>query len=87
MLLALNNPTVHYFSLDIEGAELKVFFYTMVGNYINTMNSTFNLNFNVYQTLKQHGYIKAWKQREAVNFKYVSSITCKPGIWKKLVKD
>ncbi|XP_023327396.1 protein Star [Eurytemora carolleeae] len=24
MLLALNNPTVHYFSLDIEGAELKV---------------------------------------------------------------
>ena len=42
MLLALNNPTVHYFSLDIEGAELKVFFYTTVGNYINTMNSTFS---------------------------------------------
>jgi len=24
LLLALGNPTVHYFSLDIEGAELKV---------------------------------------------------------------
>ena len=24
LLLAVNNPTVHYFSLDIEGAELQV---------------------------------------------------------------
>ena len=24
LLLALNNPKVNYFSLDIEGAELKV---------------------------------------------------------------
>ena len=35
ILLALGNPTVHYFSLDIEGAELavlKVSLYSALGN-------------------------------------------------------
>ena len=29
---------------------------TVVGDYINTMKTTFDLNFDVYQAVKQHGY-------------------------------
>ena len=35
----------------------------------NTMKTTFNFNFDIYQAFKQHGYTKTGKQREAVNKK------------------
>ena len=43
----------------------------MAGNYINIMKTTFDLNFNLYQTFKQHRirYTKTYQQREAVNLK------------------
>ena len=30
---------------------------TVVGDYINTMKTTFDFNFDLYQAVKQHGYI------------------------------
>ena len=39
----------------------------MIGDNINIMNTTFALNFDIYQDFKQHGYTKTWKQRGAVN--------------------
>ena len=42
---------------------------TVVGDNINIMKTTFDLNFNFYQAIKQQGYTKIWKQREAVNLK------------------
>ena len=33
-------------------------YYTVVGNYINTMRTTFDFNFDLYQAFKQHGYTK-----------------------------
>ena len=50
---------------------------TLVGDNINIMKTTFELNFDFYQTFKQHGYTKIWKQREAVNLKSFTLITCK----------
>ena len=41
----------------------------MVGDYINIMKTTFDLNIDLYQAFKQHGYTKTWKQRETVNKK------------------
>ena len=55
---------------------------TVVGNNINIMKTTFELNFDFYQAFKQHGYRKIWKQREAVTL-----ITCKLVIRKKLVNN
>ena len=47
--------------------KLKTFAYlsftTVVGDYVNTMKTTFGFNFDLYQALKQHGY----KKREADN--------------------
>ena len=43
--------------------------YTVVGENINILKTTFDLNFYFYQPFKQHGYTKKWKQREAVNKK------------------
>ena len=40
---------------------------TVVGDNINIMKTTFELNFDLYQAFKQHGYTKTWKQREAVH--------------------
>ena len=40
---------------------------TVVGENINIMKTTFDLNFDFYQAFKQHGYTRKWKQREAVN--------------------
>jgi len=40
---------------------------TVVGDYIKIMKTTFNFNFDFHQGFKQHGYIKTWKHREAVN--------------------
>ena len=48
-----------------------------VGDYTNTMKTTFYCNFDLYQAFKQHGYTKTWKQREAVNWKSSSLIICK----------
>ena len=59
---------------------------TVVDDNINIMKTTFELNFDFYQTLKQHGYTKIWKQRKAVNLKSFTLITCKLVMRKKLVK-
>ena len=42
---------------------------TVVGDNINIMKTTFELNFDFFQAFKQHGYTKIWKQREAVDLK------------------
>ena len=36
-------------------------FATVVGDNINIMKTTFELNFDFYQAFKQHGYTKIWK--------------------------
>ena len=59
----------------------------MVGDNINIMKTTFELNFDLYQAFKQHGHTKIWKQREAVNFKSFTLITCKLVKRKKLVNN
>ena len=60
---------------------------TVVGDYINIMKTTFELNFNFYQAFKQQGYTKVWKQWEALNLKSFTLITCKLVIRKKLVNN
>ena len=42
---------------------------TLVGDYINTIKTTFDLKFDLYQAVKQHGDTKTLKSREAVNQK------------------
>ena len=59
----------------------------MVGDFINIMKTTFDFNFDFYHAFKQHGYTKTWKQKEAVNLKSFSFITCKLVIRKKLVNN
>ena len=49
------------------------------------MKTTFELNFDLYQAFKQHGYTKIWKQTKAVNSKSISLITCKLVIRKTLL--
>ena len=61
--------------------------YSLVGDNINTMKTTFELNFDFYQAFKQHGNTKIWKQRKAVNLKSFTLITCKLVIRKKLVNN
>ena len=51
------------------------------------MKTTFDLNFDLNQAIKQNGYTKTWKQKEAVNKKSFSLITCKLVIRKKLVNN
>ena len=50
---------------------------TVVGDNINIIKTTFELNFDFYQAFKQYGYTKIWKQREDVNLKSLTLITCK----------
>ena len=66
---------------------MYVCLYTVVADNINIMKTTFDfeLNFDFYQAFKQHKYTKIWKQREAVNLKSFTLITCKLVIRKKLV--
>ena len=45
------------------------------------------MNFDFYQAFKQYRYTKIWKQREAVNLKSFTLITCKLVILKKLVNN
>ena len=66
------------FNLCLSKNFFKVFsfdFTTVVGDNINIMKMTFELNFDFYQAFKQHGYTKIWKQREAVNLKSFTLIT------------
>ena len=59
--------------------------HTLVGDYINIIKTTLELNFYLYQAFAQHGlYTKTLKQREAVNYKSFSLITYKCVIGKKL---
>ena len=60
---------------------------TVVGDNINIMKTTFELNFNFYQAFKLQGYTKIWKQREAVNLKSFTLNTCKLVIRRKLVNN
>ena len=39
---------------------------SVVGDYINIKKTTFDFNFDLNQAFKQHGFLKTWKQREAV---------------------
>ena len=54
---------------------------------MNIIKTTFEFNFDLYQTFKQHGYTKTWKQRKAVNFKSFSLITCTLLIRNQLVNN
>ena len=58
-------------------AHLALILRTVVGDNINIMKTTFELNFDFYQAFKQHGYTKTKKQREDVNSKSFYLITCK----------
>ena len=40
---------------------------TVVGNYNNTMKTTFELNFDLNYAVKQHGYTKTWELTEVIN--------------------
>ena len=60
---------------------------TVVGDNINIMKTTFELNFDFYQAFKQHGHTQIWKQRKAVNLKSFTLITCKLVMRKKLVNN
>ena len=73
------------FNLACAPLMLAIIFYTVVGDNINIMKTTFELNFDFYQAFKQHGNTKIQKQREAVNLKSFTLITCKLVIRKKLV--
>ena len=59
----------------------------MVGDNINIMKTTFELNFDFYLAFKQHGYTKTWKQREAFYLKSFTLITCKLVIRKNLINN
>ena len=59
----------------------------MVGNYINTMKTTFDLNFDFYQAFKQHGYTQNMETTRSCQLKSFSLITCKLVIRKKLVNN
>ena len=62
---------------DTEKHSAEIFFKTtVVGDNINIIKTTFELNFDFYQTLKQHGCTKIWKQREAVNLKSFTKKAC-----------
>ena len=67
--------------------NLNTMFYTVVGDNINIMKTTFKLYFDLYQAFKQHGYTKIWKQREDCTSKSFSLTTCKLVIRKKLVNN
>ena len=87
---------IHGFKFDLSGQSnfytvilfiLNWDFATVVGDNINIMKTTFELNFDFYQAFKQHGYTKIWKKRKAVNLKSITLITCKLVIRKKLVNN
>ena len=62
LVQTISTKVSEYLKLDV-----KNIFYTVVGENINIMKTTFDLNFDLFQAFKQHGYTQKWKQREAVN--------------------
>ena len=67
----------------INKITISVVFQIVVGDYTNIMKTTFDLNFDLYQTFKEHGYTTKCKQREVFNLKGFSLFTSKLVIWKK----
>ena len=59
----------------------------MVGDYINTIKTTFDLNFDLYQAFKQHRYTKNGNKEKLSFKKSFSLITCKLVIRKKLANN
>ena len=53
------------------------------GDFINAMKTTFDFDFDLYQTFKQHGYTKN-ENKKKLQFISFSLITCKLVIRKKL---
>ena len=94
--IAIGNPNFKWTSMErlqcpIHNGESFVWssmtyldINTVVGDNINIMKTTYELNFDFYQAFKQNGYTKIWKQRKAINFKSFTLITCKLLIRKKL---
>ena len=88
---------MYFLVLDLEKSRnscvcnnfhsIVVLLRTVLGDNINIMKTTFELNFDFYQAFKQHGYTNTWKQIEAVNLKSFTLITCKLVIRKKLVNN
>ena len=56
VLLALGNPTVHYFSLDIEGAELQV--RVKLSSPLSTVRKD-RISFFNAQEIEQRAHVKA----------------------------
>ena len=46
----------------------KLHFYTVVGDFTNTVKTTFSFNIDLYLAFKQYGNTNSWKQR---NFLYL----------------
>ena len=61
--------------------------YSAVGDYINTMKTTFDLNFDLYQAVKQHGRINIKVLKRSCQLKSVSLNTCKFVIRKKSLNN
>ena len=73
--------------LTILGCKVNFSSSTVVGDNINIIKTTFELNLNFYQAFKLQGYTKIWKRREAVNLKCFTLNTCKLVIQKKHVNN
>ena len=50
--------------LDLSLCHKLISSNTVVGDNINIMKTTFELNFDFYQAFKQYGFTKIWKQLE-----------------------
>jgi len=63
----------------------------VVGDYINTMKTTFDFIFDLHQAVKQHGYTvhstHKHRSQEKLNLKSFSLITLKLVIGKKLANN
>ena len=61
--------------------------YTAVGNYINTMKTTFEFNFDLNYVVKQHGIHTNIKVKRIYQLNSFALFTCKFVIRKKLVSN
>ena len=64
-------------TISLKRSFLPYIFFTGVGDNINTMKTTFDLNFDLYQAVKQLQIHINIESREAVNLKSLSMTTCK----------
>ena len=46
---------------------MEIDFNTVVGDFINTMKTTLELNFDINQAVKQHVFTKTWELTEVIN--------------------